>query len=105
MNPGTMDRRVTIRQRTQTGTDELNVPVFEMVDLTTLWAQRTDLAGAERVAAGQPFASTTAVFKFWYFEGLLATDEIESDGQIFDIRGIKILGHYEAYEVTAEAQS
>lgn len=115
---GKFDRRITIRRLAQVrdahGQVEHNAlghPVEEWQDMTTVWASKTDIRDAERVAAQQVGSTVTSRFQIRWSErvdDLTPRDRLRypaDGGRDHNIVAVKEIGCREGLEITAAARS
>lgn len=106
INAGTLDRRITLRRKTDTNT---GLGVTEAwVDLGTIWAGRKDVSDGEKMAAGGVMATLAARFVVRSSEltrGLTPKDAMIEGGKTFQIMGIKELDRRGFLEISAEARA
>ncbi|RWN34168.1 MAG: head-tail adaptor protein [Mesorhizobium sp.] len=107
MRIGNMNRRLVILRRVQTGTDDLNSPVFEWQTLRTVWAEKINKKESEQYAPDlhQRYAVRLVTFRTRYFADISEVDRLECDGVTYDVKGLRELGFREGTEITAESQS
>jgi SPP1 family predicted phage head-tail adaptor len=118
MLAGLLDRRITIRRLAQVRDahgeivkDALGAIVEEWQDMTTLWASKTDIRDAERIAAQQVGSTVTSRFVIRWSErvdDLTPRDRLRypaADGRDFNIVAVKELGRREGLEITAAARN
>jgi SPP1 family predicted phage head-tail adaptor len=101
---GTLDRRLTVLRRMQTGVDALNNPVFSFGELRTVWAAKIHKAEDEAFAASQRYATRTVVFRTRY-QAVLETDRLLCEGITYDVKGVREIGRREAVEIAAETHN
>ncbi|MGY3331317.1 SPP1 family predicted phage head-tail adaptor [Mesorhizobium sp. USDA 4775] len=107
MRIGNMNRRLVILRRVQTGTDDLNAPVFEWQTLRTVWAEKIAKRENEQFSPDvhQRYAIRVVTFRIRYFADISEVDLLECEGVTYDIKGLRELGFREGTEITAESQS
>ncbi|RWP80460.1 phage head closure protein [Mesorhizobium sp.] len=107
MRIGTMNRRLAILRRVQTGTDALNAPVLEWQPWRTVWAEKIHKKEDEQFSADlhQRYAVHRVIFRTRYLADLSEVDRLECEGATYDIKGVRELGFREGTEITAESQS
>lgn len=95
---GARNRRITL-QRSVTSTNALGEAVDTWFDIATVWAQRQDATGAERVRADQEQAQTTKFFTILWsaqWSDLTPKDRLIYEGRAYNIRAISEIGlHYQ----------
>lgn len=84
MNPGKLDRRITIQARTTTRGASGGV-VVSFADDATVWAQKVDSNGREMQAAGALRAEAELVLRIRYRSTLTTQHRIYYGGQYYDI--------------------
>lgn len=108
MNPGRMDRQITIERKTETR-DAVGYPVPSWSPLATVWAEVRPLSGREALrsgeALGRVIGSETASFFIYHTDGLTIEDRINYDGKIWNIRYIREIGRRDGLEILAEVLS
>lgn len=105
---GDLDQRVTFRRLQQVGTNPFNEPIFDLVDIATVSAKRTDVSDSERYAAGtvgSAILSRFVVRSNSVTRGVKHTDALVHDGRDWNIDGIKRAndGRGRFLEITAKA--
>lgn len=87
---GRLDRRITI-QRATTAADDHGTPLETWADWACTWAHKAYLnrsgSGEEQHAAVH-LATTEVVYTIRYRQGLLPTDRIVDESQVYDITRI-----------------
>lgn len=74
MNPGRLDRRLCLLQRT-VNTDGAGSPVETWTEVDNrVWAEKTALAGAEALTAGSTRSTVSTVYRIRYRADLAAAD-------------------------------
>lgn len=104
MRAGDLDRRVTL-QRAGQGDDGLQTTTLNWADLSTVWASRQDISDGERGRADGTLADATTRFRIRWSEtvsDLSPKDRLTTEGQTFDIVGVKQLGRRYGLEITAK---
>lgn len=89
---GKLDRQITIQRATtaQNGSGQ-HIPTW--VTLQTEYAEINPTTGSEAYRNHQDVDKLTKVFRIRYFSGLLVTDRISFEGEIYDIISPKPGGH------------
>lgn len=105
MEPGQLDRRITIQQRVLgnppvTGAGEENSTWQEVA---TVWAARRDVRGEEFLAQFGRQAEVTCTFKLRYRAGITPQMRVVDGGETYEIQHIARLGRKEALELWAKA--
>ncbi|KQY18162.1 hypothetical protein ASE23_15705 [Rhizobium sp. Root73] len=105
---GDLDRRITIRRMMEIGRDPFNEPIYEVADLLTAWASRTDVSDAERYAAattGNVLLSRFVIRSSEIARTLSHTDTLVHEGIEWNIDGIKEArdGRRRFIEITAKS--
>ena len=101
MRPGDMRWRLTILRRVQTGTNELNEPVFDYQPIRTVRAQKIHKTEDEAFAAQQTYAARVVTFRTYYQADLTETNRLRSDGTDYNIVGFRELGRRSGLEIQA----
>jgi len=89
---GKLDQKITVRRLTIVGYNAFNEPIYEVADLTTVWAERTDVSDAEKFAAdqiGSVLLSRFVVRSTATTRDIVHTDTLDHDGAEWNIDGIK----------------
>ena len=91
MNPGRLNRRITIQEMSTFTRDAFGavVPVWEDVD--EVWASRRPLSASEQFQAGQIYPEATVLFAMRYRD-LKPVARISYKSQIYNIRSIIDVG-------------
>lgn len=87
MNPGKLDRRLTIQARTLTR-DAAGGAVPSYADVDTVWAQKVETTGRESRIANQLRADTTIVFRIRYYADLTEQHRLLFEGRYYDVTQI-----------------
>jgi SPP1 family predicted phage head-tail adaptor len=107
MDAGRLDRRIVLKRR-RTGENSLGEPLDEWSIVATVWANVVPVSDGERLRAGETLAAKLSRFTVRYSTATVALDprdQIEHDGRIWDIHGIKEIGRREMLEITAAARA
>lgn len=92
MQAGALDRRVTILEHRTDQIDDFGNPVVAYVDVGTIYAKRTDVSDAERVAYGGIVGAKIARFLVRSCEltrAMTQADRLAHAGEQWNITGIK----------------
>lgn len=89
MNPGQLDRRLTLLTRT-VATDAAGAPVDTWLENGFVWAQRLPAVGGESVLSGANRSTVAASYRVRYRADLAAADatgkiRIRTDGRDYDL--------------------
>lgn len=89
MNPGLLDRRLSLLQRTVTA-DAAGSPVETWADAGPLWAQRVEVSGGESQSAGANRSTVASIYRIRYRSDLIAADapgkfRVRADGRDHNI--------------------
>jgi SPP1 family predicted phage head-tail adaptor len=95
MNPGTLNRRITIQQLT-TGKDDEGFPTESWNDFYSCWAAVEPLKGREYFQAAAFNAENTVRFRIRYRSGIKPDMRIVYDKRVFDI--ISVIDINEAHK-------
>ena len=88
MQAGTLDRRITIQQSTDTQ-DAAGQPIAAWSTFAAVWAGHKDMRGRERFASEQDLAVRTVTFRMYWLDGVHERMRvIDEDGTVYDIQGI-----------------
>lgn len=107
MKSGDLDRRITLTRRSG-GVNAFNDPVDTWATVATVWASETPISDAERLRAGQTLAQRSSRFVVRYSTttaSVTPRDRISYDGATWDINGIKEIGRFVGYEITATTRA
>lgn len=85
MRAGKLDRQLTIRRYSKNGTDEFNKPVFDWLDVETVWAQQRPNRGSERFSAGQIAGTAVMTFHIRYRSDITVQDRLVYEGREYEI--------------------
>lgn len=99
---GRMDRWITLRKRIVTR-GAAGGTVESYVDVATIAAQKTDIAGREYFAAQQVNSEITTKFRIRYRDDILPSWRIHFEGKNYDIASIAELGRRRWLEIMASA--
>lgn len=105
MRPGSMDRRITIQQRTQTR-DANGAALDSWSTWAECWAEvkyKQPSAEQGEVYASDKFtAQMMADFRIRYKAGLVPTMRLQYEGQTWNIRAVSEIGRREGWLITAQ---
>lgn len=104
MDAGKLDRRITIERATVT-TDVLGGEVLTWGTLATVWAQVIPVSDGERWRAEEVAATATHWFRIRWGVGVMPTDRIVYEGDVYLISGVKEIGRHDGQEITASARA
>lgn len=105
MRIGSLDRLAHVLRPTAIGETGLGETVYEDQRTRTLWVTLIYKAETEEFAASQRLAVRTVTFRSRFFPDLRATDKIECEGVVYDVKGWREIGRREGLEISAEACS
>jgi SPP1 family predicted phage head-tail adaptor len=103
MEPGRLDRRITILQR-GSSTDDWNQRANAYVLLATVWAEVRDPGAKEREEADQRVTVITKVFTIRFRSDLTTIHRINYGSDTYHITGIAEIGRQEGLRITAVAR-
>jgi SPP1 family predicted phage head-tail adaptor len=106
MDAGRLDRRIVLKRR-KAGTNAFGEPVDEWTTLATVWSNVAPVSDGERWRAGETLASKMCRFTIRYSLSVAILDprdQIEYDGRVWDIQGVKEINRREFLELTAAAR-
>ena len=103
MEPGRLDRRISILQRS-TGTDAWNQNLGSYVQVLEVWAEVRDQGAKEREEADQRVTVNPKIFTIRYRSEVSTKHRISYDGDIYQITGITEIGRKEGQRITAVAR-
>jgi SPP1 family predicted phage head-tail adaptor len=103
MQPGKLDRRITIQRQTVTQ-DSYGQDVVTWTDLATVWAEVGAVRGIERFAAMQTVAEVDTRFVIRHRD-VGPKDRISYGGRTYDIKSVIEIGRREALEIHAQARA
>lgn len=101
-----LDRRIQFYRATLEDDDVARTEVFAAHG-DPLWASKVDVSDGERALGGGVSASLTSRFVIYstsYSRDLTPKDQIEFDGNRFNVSGIKTRGRNRFLEITAGAK-
>ena len=103
MNPGRMDRQVTLQRFTvaQTGIGE---PLKSWSTLATVPAAYKPSPGGEPVNGDKVEAELPVVFTIRYYSGLNPKDRLQYEGTIYNILAVTEVGRRHLMELRARRQ-
>jgi SPP1 family predicted phage head-tail adaptor len=107
MDAGRLDRRIVLKRR-KTGTNGFGEPLDEWSTLATVWAHVAPVSDGERWRAGETLAAKLCRFTIRYSATVAVLDprdQIEYDGRVWDIQGVKEMARREMIEITAAARA
>jgi SPP1 family predicted phage head-tail adaptor len=104
MKAGSLDRRVTLQAKTS-GRDDFGADTESWAPLATVWAQKLDVTGRERLAGGQVQAEMDARFRVrWRGDVSAAATRLVYAGRTYDILAIAELGRREGLELSCRVR-
>lgn len=87
MNPGKLNRRVTIKQLAA-GQDEIGQPVQTWSDVATVWAHVMHLNGAETIKANADTSSVKASVRIRRRSGVDAGMRVYHGSTVYEIKAV-----------------
>ncbi|MCG7508677.1 phage head closure protein [Mesorhizobium retamae] len=104
---GDLDQRIMVRRSVEIGRNEFGEPIYEVVELATVWASRIDVSDAEKYAAGaigNVLLSRFVVRSTSVTRGIKHSDTLDHDDAEWNIDGIKKTrdGRNRFLEITAK---
>jgi head-tail adaptor len=106
LKAGARDRKITLQRRGGL-VDAFGHEAETWSDLGVVWAERLDVSDGEKWRAAEVAAAISVRFRVLrstLTAGLGPKDRILSEGQVFDIQGIKQLDR-SGFEITANARA
>ena len=103
MNAGTMDRRITIQQKTIL-VNNLGEPVETLVDVATVWANKRNLTARERFTAQQTLAEVDTAFKIRYRTDVTPHAVVICEGVTYDVQAVLEIGRREGLTLETKAR-
>jgi SPP1 family predicted phage head-tail adaptor len=101
MNPGKLDRRITIQVRVQThGTDGFVSETW--ADLFSVYAARENVAAGRRSSSGLDVSTSGEVFTIRYRSGISTAHRLLFEGRPYAITSVTEIGRREGMRLTAE---
>ena len=89
MKAGALDQRVVLERQQSGAVDELGQPLPDTwAPLFTCWAAVEPLTGREYIAAAAAVSEVTAKIRLRYRPGVLGTDRVNHDGQVYGIEAV-----------------
>lgn len=101
MNPGQLDRQVTVESYTTTR-DDWNTPTKTWSTLATIWARKRDQRSTEATELNQTVNINRTIWTIRFRSDIDATMRIAYAGQKHYIVGVRELGRKELMEITTE---
>ena len=99
MRAGALDRRVTIQTSTETQ-DNTGAVVIIWSTFATIWGNRRDTTGRERVLAGAETAIADCVWRIRWLADLEAKMRLLEGDDVWDIVAVAELGRREWLDLT-----
>lgn len=103
MEPGRLDRRITILQR-NTATDAWNQNTDTYQSLVEVWAEVRDPGAREREEQDQRVTVRGKIFTIRHRSDVTTLHRISYDGDTYMITGLAEIGRKEGLRITAEAR-
>lgn len=97
------NKRVSILRDTGTARDAYNAPITTWSPIAVVWAEKTTMGGREFLAGAEVVAEERATFNIRYRSDLKVTDQLECDGRVFKIEGLREVGNRREIEILARA--
>lgn len=101
MQPGELDRRITLRQRTVTR-DAFGAEVVTWTEWARPWAKRVELSGREYFAAKQVTPEVVRKYVIHWRAGVTEDMAVEADGQVWSIQRLVEVGRRQWLEITVK---
>lgn len=105
IDPGQLDRQITIRREVKVGEGDFNDIYEWVVDYLTVWAMKQAVSADEVWASNEVYAKRVVTFTTHWFSDIKETDRIVSEGVTYDIKGIAEIGTRDGLEIKAEASN
>lgn len=86
MRAGRLDRRITLKRKSESQ-DDFGQPQVTWTDIATVWARWVPAKGQQMWTAKQYVDTAAGEFEIRYLSGLTPVDEVEHDGDQYDIIG------------------
>ena len=103
MEPGRLDRRITILQLNPT-VDDWNQSSNVYQQIITVWAEVKDAGAKESEEADQRVTVNPKIFTIRYRSEITTKHRIAYDGDTYHITGITEIGRKEGQRITAVAR-
>jgi SPP1 family predicted phage head-tail adaptor len=103
MDPGRLDRRITILQRGSTS-DDWNQSANSYTTLATVWAEVREQGATEREEVDQTVTVATKLFIIRYRADITTLHRITYNSDTYDITGLAEVGRREGLRITAVAR-
>lgn len=103
MNPGRMDRQVTLQRRTTTQ-NAIGEAIKTWTSLVTVPAAYKPAPGAEPVNGDKVEAELPVVFTIRYYSGLNPKDRLTYGGQVYNILAVTEVGRRHLMDIKARRQ-
>ena len=103
MEPGRLDRRITLLQRNAVA-DDWNQSSASYHSLAIVWAQVQDLGAKEREEADQRVTNRSRIFTIRHRSDITTLHRISYDGDTYEITGLTEIGRKEGLRITAVAR-
>lgn len=103
MEPGRLDRRIILLQRS-TSADDWNQNLNSYVQLAEVWAEVRDQGAKEREEADQRVTVNPKIFTIRFRSDITTKHRISYDSDIYHITGITEIGRKEGQRITAVAR-
>lgn len=104
MKAGKLDRELTVLRRVQTGTSDLNEPIYAWQVLRTVWAALVFKTEDESFAAGQRYAKRAVTWRTRFMDDITAEHRLQAGGETYNVLGIREIGRRAGLEIAAEWQ-
>lgn len=104
MDPGQLDRRVTLRRRTVTP-NALNEAVETFSDLAVVWAQVLALSRRDQFVGEQNLNLSTLRFNIRYRSDFTTVDRVVYRGKEYDVTDVAEVGRKDGLSILGVARS
>lgn len=103
MEPGRLDRRITLLRR-DTTVDDWNQQVDTYTTVATIWAEVRDAGAKEREEADQKVTVRPKVFTIRHRSDVTTMHRITYEGDTYEITGFTEIGRKEGLRIMAVAR-
>jgi SPP1 family predicted phage head-tail adaptor len=105
MHAGKLDRRVEIRQATETQAPGSGQPIETWATVATVWAEVSPMRPFERLASREMQAWADTKFRVRFLDGVHPKCRLLYDGREWDIKTVSEIGRRAGLEIEATARA
>lgn len=109
MNPGELDRRVTLRKLAE-GQSDSGAVVYSPLSIATVWASKASQPGTESFTEGQTVGFAPVIWRTRWFRSSDLEDptvkwQLVEGAQVYDVLSVIEIGRREGWEFLTRARA